>query len=296
MSDTQVHALYENLARLQWWRARRGVAEESLDGLEMRKRLAPPAAGDGPADGGPGLDHWLRSIVGGVEGSRVVDVGCGFGASLLRAVDAGAVRCSGFTPSEYQVARARRVAAARGVGPRCGFEVAKIDRPLPPADVVLAVESLGHTRDLRTALRSVADACRAGGGGRFLWLEDLLAEPAAEDPDVRALSRAWSSPTLRSIAEAEETLRAAGLNVVASHDLSGQVVTRDIERLDRARRALSLLRRAVPVPFLRSLSAAFLGGIHLERLYARRLVRYRLVVAAPAAAAADHRFGDRSAI
>ena len=281
MSDIRVQALYESLARFQWWRARRRVDDESLEGLEMRKRLAPPLEGAGPVDGASGLDEWLRALVGGVQGARVVDVGCGFGASILRAVDAGASRCSGFTPSPYQVTQARRVAAARGVGARCRFEVATMDRPLPPADFVTAVESLGHTVDLRAALDSIAGACREGGGGRFLWLEDLLAEPAAEDQDVVALGRAWSSPPLRCIAEADEALRAAGLAVVASHDLSDQVVTRDIAILDRARRRLSLLLRVVPVPSVRRVLAAFLGGVHLERLYARQLVRYRLVVAAP---------------
>ena len=156
-----------------------------------------------------------------------------------------------------------------------------MDQQLPSADVVTAVESLGHTVDLRAALGSVADACRQGGGGRFLWLEDLLAEPAAEDHDVVALGLAWSSPPLRCIAEADEALRAAGLAVVASRDLSDQVVTQDVARLERARRRLSLLLRVVPVPFVRRVLAAFLGGVHLERLYARRLARYRLIVAAP---------------
>ena len=287
MTDVQVHALYESLARFQWWRARRRVADDSLEGLEMRKRLAPSVDGEGPADGGPGLDSWLRAFIGGVEGARVVDVGCGFGATALRAVDAGASRCSGFTPSAYMVACARRVAAARGVGARCQFEVAKIGQPLPPADVVIAVESMGHTCDLRSALSSVAAACREGRSGRFLWLEDLLAEPAAEDPDVRALGRAWSSPALRSIAEADDALSSAGLAVIRSYDLSEQVVTRDIVSVDRSRRALSLLRKVTPVPVVRRVLAAFLGGAFLERLYARRMVRYRLVVAAPVEDVAD---------
>ena len=129
-SDSGAVALYESLARFQWWRARRRVAADSLDGLELRKRLVPPQGGDGPADGAAGLDTWLQAVAGGCAGARVLDLGCGFGASLLRAVDAGAREGVGLTPSPYQIARARSTAAARGVAARCRFEVAGLDAPL----------------------------------------------------------------------------------------------------------------------------------------------------------------------
>ena len=78
-SDSGAVALYESLARFQWWRARRGVAADSLEGLELRKRLTPPRGGDGPADGAAGLDAWLQAAAGGCAGARVLDLGCGFG-------------------------------------------------------------------------------------------------------------------------------------------------------------------------------------------------------------------------
>jgi hypothetical protein len=66
MSRREREAMYEALARWQW--RRRPGAAPSDAGLELRKRLLPPAApaADGPADGAAGLDAWLRAMVGSV--------------------------------------------------------------------------------------------------------------------------------------------------------------------------------------------------------------------------------------
>ena len=69
-------ALYDSLARFQWWR-RRWSGARGTDGLEIRKRLLPPD-GDGPADGSEGLDRWLLQKLGDRSKARLLDVGCGF--------------------------------------------------------------------------------------------------------------------------------------------------------------------------------------------------------------------------
>ncbi|MEC8252380.1 MAG: methyltransferase [Planctomycetota bacterium] len=276
MAERRVAALYESLARFQWWRARRGVDDGSLDGLEMRKRLLPARRADRPADGGAGLDAWLDELVGGFAQRGVVDLGSGFGASLLRAAAAGASSCVGVTASEYQAKRANQVARARGVEDRCRFEVAQLGDPLPSADVVLAVESLGHAPDLAGALAQVASSLSSDGV--FVWLEDLLVAPSRDDPDVIALARAWASPQLRCLSEVDDAIAANGLRVTQSVDLSDQVPRKDAVKLDRARRRLRALRAITPLPGARRVLDAFLGGLHLERLYARGLARYRIVV------------------
>ena len=278
-SESGAVALYESLARFQWWRARRGVAADRLDGLELRKRLAPPQGGDGPADGAAGLDAWLQTVAGGCAGARVLDLGCGFGASLLRAVDAGAREGVGLTPSPYQIARARSTAAARGVDARCRFEVADLGAPLPASDLVFAIESLGHVEDLGAVLGRVAACLEGASAGRLLWLEDCLTAAADDDPDVRALASAWSSPPLRSVAAADDALALAGLVERRVVDLTPQVPRRALDVIDAAIRRTSRLRRLLPLPFARRVLAAFEGGLHLERLYARGLACYRLVMA-----------------
>ena len=154
-----------------------------------------------------------------------------------------------------------------------------MEAPLPAADVVFAVESLGHTRDLGAALKSVAASIADASGGRFLWLEDLLTEPLTDDPDLRSLARCWGSPQLRGRSEADAALTAAGLEVVYEHDLTERVARRSLAAIDRSARRLRMLQRCLPLPFARRVTDAFLGGLHLERLYARGLACYRLVMA-----------------
>ena len=273
--------MYESLARFQWWRARRAVAKSALDGLELRKRLLPAGGDDLPADGGAGLDAWLLRLCGGCEGQRVLDLGCGFGATLLRAVEAGAASGVGVTPSRYQVRRAREVAGARGVGARCTFDVRDLDAGLPPGDLVVAIEALGHTPRLERVLANVAAAIRGSSRGRFVWLEDLLRDRPGDEPDVRSLAAAWCSPPLRSVAECDAALDAAGLRVTRAVELTTQVPRRDVATIDRAIGRLRRSFRLTPLPFARRVLRAFLGGLLLERLYARERACYRLVMAEP---------------
>ena len=283
MRDRPVVELYESLARFQWWRARRGVAPAALDGLELRKRLRPPRDAAGPADGGASLDAWLRDFAGGVTGARVLDLGCGFGASLLRAIDAGAQEGVGITPCRFQVDRARGVATARGVADRCRFETASLEGELPAADLVLAVEALGHTERLREVLAAVAAALAGAARPRFVWLEDLYAggAAAAADEDLAALADAWSSPPLCSVSAADAALAAAGLRVTRSVDLTAQVPRRSLAEIDRSLGRIRWARRLLPVPSARRVLDAFVGGLRLERLYARDAACYRVIMAEP---------------
>lgn len=269
---TDAGAMYETLSRYQWRRSRRARARGC--GLELRKRLAPPRAGvDGPSDGGAGLDRWLFARIDGRPALRVLDLGCGFGISAQRWAGFGGGTAIGVTPCAFQVARATEAAAAAGLGQRVSFVRRDLTAPSGDGfDVVLAIESLGHG-DLAAALANVRRALRPGGV--FLWVEDLLREPVTDDADVRQLAEAWASPPLRDVATARAALAAAGLRTIAEFDLTSQVPVTPADRLAvRARRLRRL--RAIPLPSLRRLADAFLGGTALERLYARELACYRV--------------------
>lgn len=266
-------ALYEALARWQRWR-RPGR-------LELRKRLLPPpAGGDGPADGAAGLDAWLQARLGlrWRAGARVLDVGCGFGASLQRWVAAGGGEGVGVTSSPYQIRVATRAAARAGLAARLRFAVGDfVALPAGPFDVVLAIEALGHAAALATALQAIRAALAPGG--TLVWVDDLLRGPAGGDDDVRELAACWSSPQLRADAGAVAALHAAGLVPVAAYDLTPQVPLVPMAANRRRAHRLRRLGAWLPLPPVRRLAAAFRGGLALERLYARGLACYRVHMA-----------------
>lgn len=265
-------ALYETLSRFQWWRSRRARARG--DGLELRKRLLPPT-GDGPVDGAAGLDRWLFAQLGERPVGRVLDVGCGFGASTQRWAVWGGGSAVGVTPSAFQVAKAAGAAAGVGLGDRVRFVRQDFIAPLEPRfDVVLAIESLGHAHDLPAVLANVRRSLAPGGA--FVWVEDLLRLPLVADTDVQRLAAAWCSPPLRSVDAVRQALRDAGLRLFAEADLTAQVPRGGLPQLAAGERRWSRVRRLCPVPSLRRLLDAFLGGIALERLYARELACYRV--------------------
>ncbi|MEO6597903.1 MAG: class I SAM-dependent methyltransferase, partial [Planctomycetota bacterium] len=214
-SDGCATALYETLARYQWWRrwwSRAAVGE----GLELRKRLRAPTrrdaldANDRPSDGAAGLDVWLRSKLAGRPSARVLDLGCGFGVSLLRWLEAGAASGVGITSSAFQAKRAAREAERRQLQRRCRFVHQDYAVAVPgPFDVVLAIESLGHARDLAAVLHAVHRVLAPGG--IFLLVDDALRAACASDPDREELARRWASPPLREAATVRLALGNAGL-------------------------------------------------------------------------------------
>ena len=265
-------SLYEALSRFQWWR--RG-------GLEIRKRLLPPARpGDGPADSGRGLDEWLFAQLGGRAAANVLDVGCGFGASAQRWARLGGGSVTGITHSAFQVAKAAAAARAAGLGDRCRFVRQDFAAPVSGTfDVGLAIEALGHAGDLGAVLRNVRHALAPRG--IFLWVEDLLLLPMPADTDVTELASRWCSPPLRDAATARRGLEAAGFRVLREIDLTPQVPVASAASLHARAVRLQRWRRAVPLPFGRRLFDAFLGGVALERLYARSAACYRVWMSEP---------------
>lgn len=117
-------------------------------------------------------DALIRDAVG--SGGRVLDVGCGRGATARRALRNGAAYVLGIELSERQLAAARETA----IPGRLEFRVADAQEPLDdgPFDLVIG-RSVLHHLDFRELLDRVAVENLAPDG-RMLWMEPL-AHPLA---------------------------------------------------------------------------------------------------------------------
>ncbi len=153
-------------------------------------------------------------------GSRVVDVGCGYGATArLLARDRGA-SVVGLTLSAAQ-------AAAAPAAP--GVELLVRDwlaNGLPPEsfDAAIAIESLSHMPDKPRVFGELARVVRPGGR---VVVVDWLARERAGSLERRLLldpiCREGRLPELLPASEYARLLRSAGLDVIGFDDLSSRV-------------------------------------------------------------------------
>jgi SAM-dependent methyltransferase len=214
---------------------------------------------------------------------RVLDAGCGLGGtSFFLAGTLGGWHC-GVTLSRGQRDRAAREAARRGLDDTCTFVVRSYDddlRDLVPdgADLIVAIESLAHAPAPAATVGRLARWLRPGG--RLAIVDDMPAPRlAADDPEFDGFRRGWLCPVVASAAALTDALDAAGLRLVANEDLTPLVPLRDPRSLDRRIRLNEIARRlARPTP-ARVLVESLHGGLMLERLYARGVMEYRLLVA-----------------
>lgn len=242
--------------------------------------------------------------------SRALDAGCGLGGTIFSLHARYGGQYDGLTLSHDQAARARREAARRGCAGDCRFHVRDFDTPLDdvapdPVDLVVAIESLAHAPDPAATIARLAS--RLKPDGVLAVVDDMPADTLpADDADLAGFRRGWHVPAVLRGAEFEAALEAAGLVPVVDDDLTPLVP----ERPPTMRVLLFALARLAGPVMARTRAAvlhdALIGGLYLERLYARRLIRYRLVVArragpvphgaqaAGASSAARHRGGATS--
>ena len=214
---------------------------------------------------------------------EVLDAGCGLGGTVF-AVHArlGGHFC-GITLSPTQAARATAEAARRGVSDACRFVVRDYDtdlRDLVPAgvDLIIAIESLAHAPDPATTIARLASLLRPAG--RLLIVDDVPRDVLPDDDaDYVGFRRGWLCPAVASDATLAAALARAGLRVCHDENLTPLMPHRGRVQLHLlawiSRGAGALLGRT-PVGVL---LGALHGGLMLERLYRRELVRYRLVIA-----------------
>ena len=270
---TFVRDMYDSLSwyvQLENWRAGRSRFAD----FTMHKALAVPGAGTRHVN-----DVLLEHCDLGAR-PRVLDAGCGFGGTMFAMHARLGGTYDGLTLSATQLRAARREAQRRGIADACRFQLRSYDDPVAERyDAVVAVESLSHAPDLGRTLANLAGALAPGGS--LLLIEDMVtADIDARHPEeARILHRHWGCPRFPSENDYESHLQAAGLRVARSLDLTPLVRHRTIGDLDAAARRYAAWSRWLPIGAARRVLSAYIGGIALEKLYARGEARYKLLVA-----------------
>ena len=205
---------------------------------------------------------------------RVLDLGCGVGTAALYLAQRRPVEVVGVSISPGQIRLAERFAArSQRLRGSIRFQAADFnDLPeeLTGFDLAFAIESFVHADPAAAFFQGVARALRPGGA--LIVIDDVRTVDPSE-PRLEDFQSGWHIAALLSVPEAARLAAEAGLDLVASRDLSS------LQRLGRPRDRV--VRAAQPViRRLRSRSAwaeALMGGDALQRCHQEGLLEYRLL-------------------
>ncbi len=130
----------------------------------------------------------------------MLDIGSGFGGTLMALAKTRPAHYLGSSASAFQVERAREQAVATHAR-QCQFEVREFsDLPSGPFQIVLAIESLGHATNLRTVFG--APSARRAPEARVLIIDVFAShERARATTPAHRLEVAWSDRRLLSESE-----------------------------------------------------------------------------------------------
>lgn len=225
----------------------------------------------------------ILSAIGTLRSPRVVDAGCGMGGTILYLHARLGGEYDGLTLSRVQQARASREARRRGVSGVCRFHLRDYDLPLETlvpggVDLVIAIESLAHSKDPRRTIANLSAALRSGG--RLLIVDDVPRDViATDDVDFAAFKTGWACERIATETALTTAMEHAGLTIERDEDLTPLVKKRDPAELERLIKSNRRWRSVIGANRAGALVDSLHGGLMLERLYHRSLVRYRLIAA-----------------
>ena len=233
---------------------------------------------DDPARAAAAMARHVADEAGIGRGDRVVDVGCGYGATARLIASERGATVTGLTLSAAQAAAAP---------PAEGVEIRVrdwLDNGLPDAsfDAAIAIESLSHMPDKPRAFAELARVVRPGGRVAILdWLTRPQPRPLETRLLLRPICEEGHLPSMHSAPEYSRLLVRAGFSSDAYADLTLSavhtwtvVLRRLVPLLARDRRLLGALLRSGEVRFglslLRIPLACRVGAMQLGLLVGTR--------------------------
>lgn len=208
---------------------------------------------------------------------QVLDAGCGFGGTIFRWHDRIGGQYDGLTLSRVQQRIAQREASRRGLGAQCRFHFRSYDEPITATyDAVIAIESLIHSPDFDRTFANLAATLKPGG--KLVIADDIPSHDLEQDEDALRLKQYWKLVAIPSAEMYRRAITRNRLRVVYDAAYTDCVATRSLAGLRRLEGIYRAIHFTLPIAGPRSISAAFLGGLALERLYLSGRVRYQLLV------------------
>lgn len=165
------------------------------------------------------IDH-LAQLAGIKTGSRVLDIGCGYGGSSLYLAKNYGARATGITISPVQVEMARQAAVEAGLDINFLLMDAEDMHFTHPFDLLWSVESISHYQDPRKFFASAAKLLNPGGSFALTdWFRKEHLSPADNKKFIQPIEKGMMVE-LRGMNDYSDFLVSSGLQLVHRQDLS----------------------------------------------------------------------------
>ena len=216
------------------------------------------------------------------QAQRILDLGCGVGASLeylAQRLDVSGVGVT-ISPAQVQLATQRFDRAGLSNRLRCiQADFTKLPAEVEPVDLAYGIESFVHAPSPAPFFAEAARIVRSGG--LLALCDDFASErveagelSAREGRWVREFRTGWNVGSLLSPRRAQALANEHGFELVRDDDL-----TADVElRRPRDHVITAMVRLGRRIPTRNAWWLNMLGGNALQMALQRRLLTYRLLV------------------
>jgi cyclopropane-fatty-acyl-phospholipid synthase len=162
------------------------------------------------------IDHVIRKI-GLAPGERFVDIGCGFGGFMFRALETVGAQGTGINTTTEQVDWLRSEIARRGLTDRLAVQEADFREPAGRFDKVVSIGVLEHAgRDqLAEVIKAHADCLKPGGLGMLHFIGHL----GPHETELFIRKHVFPGGWIPSLAETLVEMERCGLEVLDIENL-----------------------------------------------------------------------------
>jgi tocopherol O-methyltransferase len=155
-------------------------------------------------------------------GSRVLDIGCGFGGSSLFLARNYSTATTGITISPVQVEMANRAAARENIDAKFLLMDAEAMHFSQPFDLLWSIESISHYQDPRKFFASAARLLKPGGTFALTdWFKKENLSPAQNKKFIQPIEKGMFVE-LREMDDYDGFLVSSGLRIVHRQVLSAR--------------------------------------------------------------------------
>ena len=165
------------------------------------------------------MDH-LAQLANIKTGSRILDIGCGFGGSSLYLTKKYQASTTGITISPVQVQMAKEAAAKTNLDASFFLMDAEVMQFSEPFDLLWSVESISHYHDPGKFFASAVKFLKPGGSFALTdWFQKENLSPADKRKFIEPIEKGMMVE-LRGMNDYSDFLVSSGLHVVHRQDLT----------------------------------------------------------------------------